>query len=78
MAKDRHHIRRIFPAYNLLRNTPLNDGGGTLTDFLSAVGSLATTKDFGGNTLDKIGFGDVSAWMDGKVASGYHSESLGL
>ena len=50
-------------------------GAGSLADFLTAVGSLATTKDFGGSTLDKIGFGEIVPWMDG-LSSGYECEVM--
>jgi len=63
-----------------------NDGGydckdkvylaGTLTDFLAAIAALPATKDFGSLTLDRVGVGEITPWMDGKCESGYECEVL--
>ena len=51
-------------------------GSGTLGDFITAVGSLPATKDFGSETLDKIGFGDITPWMGKATNSGYECEVM--
>jgi len=51
-------------------------GSGTLGDFITAVGSLPTTKDFGSETLDKIGFGDIVPWMGKVTDSGFECEVM--
>jgi hypothetical protein len=51
-------------------------GSGTLGDFIAAVGSLPATKDFGSETLDKIGFGDIVPWMGKATNSGYECEVM--
>jgi hypothetical protein len=48
---------------------------GSLSDFMAAIAALPTTRDFGSATLDKVGYGEISPWMEG-IASGFECEVL--